>query len=102
MKRRLPWILTGICALWFVSTMRTPATGDFRLDEFGRLPVVFSGRHQPVDSLARNSLVQIRDRYTVRDAAERRTLGATGGWPRSASNRRPPTIARPFALIIRI
>ena len=77
MKRQLPWIITGIFALWFLSTLRTPRPSTFRLDEFAELPVVFNGRHQPVDSLARNSLVQIRDRYTVHDAGENRSLGAT-------------------------
>src|SRR5262245_53107496 len=66
MKRHLPWIITGVFALWFLSTLRTPKPESLRLDEFARLPVVFSGRHQPVDSVARNALVQIRDRYTVR------------------------------------
>ena len=27
---------------------------------FGRLPILFNGRLQPMDSLARNSLLQIR------------------------------------------
>ncbi|HAB17909.1 MAG TPA: hypothetical protein DCE44_15820, partial [Verrucomicrobiales bacterium] len=35
---------------------------QFDLESFARLPVVFNGRHQPVDSLAANSLVQIRER----------------------------------------
>ena len=77
MKRQLPWIITGVFALWFLSSLRIPKPETFRLDEFAEVPVVFNGRHQPVDSLARNSLVQIRDRYTVWDAREKRSLSAT-------------------------
>lgn len=77
MKQKLPWIITGVFALWFVSTLRTPRPDTFRLDEFAEVPLVFNGRHQPVDSLARNSLVQIRDRYTVRDERAGKTLRAT-------------------------
>ena len=48
----------------------------FNLKEFAALPVVFNGRHQPLDSAARNSLVQMRDRYSVHDRNENRTIPA--------------------------
>ena len=35
-------------------------TEDFRVHEFGRLPVLLNGRVQPFDSVARNALLQIR------------------------------------------
>jgi len=34
--------------------------GEFHVREFGRLPVLLNGRVQPFDSVARNSLLQIR------------------------------------------
>src|SRR5436190_8035465 len=33
---------------------------SFAVSEFAKLPLVFNGRVQPMDSLARNSLLQIR------------------------------------------
>ena len=36
------------------------ADKSFAVSEFARLPLVFNGRVQPMDSLARNSLIQIR------------------------------------------
>ncbi len=38
----------------------TRADKAFAVSEFARLPLVFNGRVQPMDSLARNSLIQIR------------------------------------------
>ena len=49
-------------AAWFLSTLRTPQDKSFAFGEFGKLPVVFNGRVQPMDSLARNSLLQIREK----------------------------------------
>src|ERR1700760_2847572 len=37
----------------------------FAVQEFGRLPVVANGRVQPFDSLARNSLLQLRGKQTA-------------------------------------
>jgi ABC-type transport system involved in cytochrome c biogenesis permease subunit len=65
MKKRLPLIITGVMAAWFLSTMRPPKDNDFAFTEFGRLPLVFNGRHQPLDSLARNSLLQLREKQTA-------------------------------------
>ena len=42
-----------------------------------RVPIVFNGRHQPLDSLGRNSLIQIRHRYSLYDSKEKRTVPAT-------------------------
>ncbi|MFO1459130.1 MAG: cytochrome c biogenesis protein CcsA [Verrucomicrobiota bacterium] len=76
MKRHLPWIITGVFALWFLSTLRAPKPGEFQIEQLAELPVVFNGRHQPLDSVARNSLVQIRDRYTVRTPMSASELAA--------------------------
>ena len=65
MKKWLPLILTVIMAGWFVGTLRAPKEKDFHYAEFGRLPVVFNGRFQPLDSVARNSLLQLREKQTA-------------------------------------
>src|SRR5437773_608786 len=65
MKKWLPFIFTGLIAAWFLSTVRAPADKDFAYTEFGKLPVVFNGRLKPIDSLARNSLLQLREKQTL-------------------------------------
>ena len=62
MKKWLPLILTGIVAAWFISTLNPAPDKTFNFTEFGKLPVLASGRIQPMDSLARNSLLQIREK----------------------------------------
>jgi ABC-type transport system involved in cytochrome c biogenesis permease subunit len=64
MKNWFPWILTGLCALWLAAALRPPTDkpGAWAEREFGRLPVVANGRVQPLDSLARNSLLQLREK----------------------------------------
>ena len=53
-------------ALWFFGTVAAAARDkDFAFTEFGKLPVVFNGRVKPMDSLARNSLLQIREKQTL-------------------------------------
>jgi ABC-type transport system involved in cytochrome c biogenesis permease subunit len=65
MKKWLPIILTGVMAAWFLGTLRPPKDQDFAYTEFGRLPIVFNGRLKPMDSLARNSLLEIREKQTL-------------------------------------
>jgi cytochrome c-type biogenesis protein CcsB len=62
MKKWLPIIIMGLMAAWFLSTLRPAQDKTFAFGEFGKLPVVFNGRVQPMDSLARNSLLQIREK----------------------------------------
>ena len=40
--------------------LRQPADKTFAVSRFAKLPLIFNGRVQPMDSLARNSLLQIR------------------------------------------
>jgi ABC-type transport system involved in cytochrome c biogenesis permease subunit len=61
----LPFILTATFAFWFLSTLRTPSDTGFAFNAFGQLPVVFSGRLKPMDSLARNSLLEICEKQTL-------------------------------------
>ncbi|HEY2081792.1 MAG TPA: cytochrome c biogenesis protein CcsA [Verrucomicrobiae bacterium] len=62
MKKWLPIILTGVMAAWFLSTLRPAQDKTFAFSQFGKLPVLSNGRVQPIDSLARNSLLQIREK----------------------------------------
>jgi ABC-type transport system involved in cytochrome c biogenesis permease subunit len=65
MKKWLPLILTVVMGAWFVGHFRAPKDKDFQFNNFGRLPLLFNGRLQPMDSLARNSLLQIREKQTA-------------------------------------
>ena len=77
MKKWFPWILTGVFALWFLSGAQPPKPVDgFDLAAFGRLPVLLNGRVQPFDSVARNALLSMSGRSTVR-LADGQSLSAT-------------------------
>jgi ABC-type transport system involved in cytochrome c biogenesis permease subunit len=60
-----PPLLMVVMALWFFGQLQPPKDTDFAFNEFGKLPVVFDGRLKPMDSLARNSLLQIRQTQTL-------------------------------------
>ena len=79
MKKALPWIVLGGFALWVVSALRIPAdqAQAWAVRDFGRLPVVSNGRFQPIDSLARNSLLQLREKQSIHLKEEKRELSAT-------------------------
>jgi len=57
--------LTLIMALGSRGGRQSPADKDFHYSDFGKLPVVFNGRMKPMDSVARNSLLQIRETQTL-------------------------------------
>lgn len=66
-RKFVPLLIAGLAVLWVLSALR-PADGDVpeqAIDHFGRLPIVANGRIQPMDSLARNSLLQLREKQTV-------------------------------------
>jgi ABC-type transport system involved in cytochrome c biogenesis permease subunit len=65
MKRWIPLILVCALAGWALSGIHQPPETGFQTREFGRLPVLMDGRFQPFDSVARNSLLQIRTKQTV-------------------------------------
>jgi ABC-type transport system involved in cytochrome c biogenesis permease subunit len=52
-------------ALWFFGNLQSPKEEGFAFAEFGRLPLTANGRIVPVDSLARNSLLEIREKQTL-------------------------------------
>ena len=64
-QKWFPPLLMAVMALWFLGQLQPPKDKDFAFNEFGKLPVVFDGRLKPVDSLARNSLLQIRQTQTI-------------------------------------
>ena len=65
MKKWLPLILTAVMAVWFLGTLRASKDKGFDYAAFGRLPLLANGRLQPMDSLARNSLLELRDKQTL-------------------------------------
>ena len=67
MKSRIPFIVTLLFALMVGMKLKQPKdkVGEFPTVAFGQLPVVESGRVQPMDSLARNSLLQLRGKQTL-------------------------------------
>ena len=65
MKKWIPLILVVVMAGWFLSGLRQPPETGFHTREFGKLPVLMNGWFQPFDSVARNSLLQIRTKQTV-------------------------------------
>ena len=64
-QKRLPPFLMLVMALWFFGNLQAPKDKDFAYTEFGQLPITSNGRIVPLDSLARNSLLAIREKQTV-------------------------------------
>ncbi len=64
-QKWFPPLLAFAMALRFFAQLQTPKDKDFAFSEFGQLPVVFNGRVKPMDSVARNSLLQIRQTQTL-------------------------------------
>ena len=68
MKRFFPWIVLILALVSVASSWRMPnvSPGVFDLKTFGELPVLATGRLKPMDTVARNALVIIRGRQTLR------------------------------------
>jgi ABC-type transport system involved in cytochrome c biogenesis permease subunit len=64
-QRWFPPFLMLLMALWFFGSLQTPKDRDFAFTKFGALPVTANGRVQPMDSLARNSLLSLREKQTL-------------------------------------
>ena len=64
-QKWLPPVLTVVMAVWFIGDMRPKPDTGFAFNEFARLPVTANGRVVPMDSLARNSLLQLREKQTL-------------------------------------
>ncbi len=66
MKKWLPLITAAIFAGWFLGGFEAPKPKNgFDLAGFGRLPVLLDGRIQPLDSVARDSLLSMSGKSTV-------------------------------------
>jgi ABC-type transport system involved in cytochrome c biogenesis permease subunit len=82
----LAWIATAY------SSMRTPPQRPDRLDweSFGCIPVASGGRIMPIDTVARNALLQLRQRETAK-TQEGKTIPATQ-WLLDVMTRSPNAI----------
>src|SRR5215472_3483287 len=56
----LPWFCLVFFGADIVAVMAPKKDGEYHVREFGSLPVLLNGRIQPFDSVARNTLLQIR------------------------------------------
>jgi ABC-type transport system involved in cytochrome c biogenesis permease subunit len=65
MKKWLPIVIVALFAAWILAALAGKRDGTLHLREFGKLPVLLNGRIQPLDSVAINALLQIRERQTV-------------------------------------
>jgi ABC-type transport system involved in cytochrome c biogenesis permease subunit len=65
MKKWIPLILVLVMAGWILSALHQKPETGFTARAFGKLPVLMNGRFQPFDSVARNSLLQIRNKQSV-------------------------------------
>lgn len=60
MKKVIPLIVIGIALVYTLKFAIPPKYPDgYALNDFGRLPVLLNGRIQPLDTVARNTLIQI-------------------------------------------
>ena len=64
-QKWFPPFLMFVMALWFFGNLSVPKDKDFAFTEFAKLPITANGRIVPLDSLARNSLLAIREKQTV-------------------------------------
>ena len=72
LTRWIPWVVGGLATLWVVSGILPRSSTGFQVGEYGRIPVVLNGRVQPLDSVARNALRQLRNKQTALDGAGHR------------------------------
>jgi len=68
MNRSIPYLVLLVAALWLGSSWISPKpkSNDFDLAAFSRLPVLAGGRIKPLDTVARNSLLILRGKQTLR------------------------------------
>ncbi len=68
MKRLVPYLVLLLAAVWIAASWRAPGyqADEFDLSSFKRIPVLVGGRIKPLDTVARNSLLILRGKQTVR------------------------------------
>jgi len=78
MKRFLPYLILLAAGLWLGASWLDPQPkpDEFDVRSFSRLPVLAGGRLKPLDTVARNSLLILRGKQTVR-LTNGETLSAT-------------------------
>jgi ABC-type transport system involved in cytochrome c biogenesis permease subunit len=64
-KKYLPLIVVAIFAAWVLLSLRPNESSPFNSRAFGKLPVLRDGRIQPLDSVGRNALRQLRNKQSV-------------------------------------
>jgi len=65
MKKWIPLALVAFFALYLAGKVVPKRDRDFDWQQFGRIPVMANGRFQPIDSLARNALLQLREKASA-------------------------------------
>jgi hypothetical protein len=67
LQKSLAWLLPVVCLIYLASNVfrATRSSEGFDFQGFGTLPVVSNGRVQPLDSLARNTLLAIHGKQSV-------------------------------------
>ena len=70
--RLFRWIAVAVAALLFASVLMSAvrtkkSDSKFDLAAFGQVPIFYEGRAQPIDSLARNTMLFLNDRETYRE-----------------------------------
>jgi ABC-type transport system involved in cytochrome c biogenesis permease subunit len=85
MKKWLPLILVAVFVVYLAGKVMPERDAEFGWQQFGRIPVMANGRFQPLDSLARNSLLQLREKSsalssTVRKGPNKQRTMAASEW----------------------
>jgi ABC-type transport system involved in cytochrome c biogenesis permease subunit len=65
MKKWIPLALVAFFAVYLAGKVMPKRDRDFGWQQFGRIPVMANGRFQPLDSLARNALLQLREKASA-------------------------------------
>jgi cytochrome c-type biogenesis protein CcsB len=63
--RIVPWLFVALFVAEIIAVFMPKKDGAMHMREFGRLPVLMEGRVQPIDSVGKNSLLQIRNTGAV-------------------------------------
>jgi len=77
----LPWLCLALFVTEMVMVLKPKSDEAMRTAEFGRLPALLNGRVQPLDSIARNSLLQIRSTGDVPLEFVTNNLGRLESYP---------------------
>lgn len=84
MNKWIPFAVPAIVAAWILGSLipQKDKPGQFASVAFGSIPVVEGGRVQPLDSLARNSLLQLRGKQTASSTPwdEKTTILSASSW----------------------